>query len=223
MKLPFGKSAQRFLLWGVGMSALHLAATFALRSAMEEIHGFLSSSSIPAFLIDERIHVVRELVLAGTILLHLPAAIAEIWGWSPSRSIDVWWIFAGDALLYGFGVATLFHWLNRPPRIFSRYALPLVSRQMMTWTMLLAAAHMVLSAVLYFGFRFATVASGLQSAWVAASTMLVGLHPWLLAGGLRPYGAAEPQVIAVAVFDALAWGFVTAWLLAACLRLCRRR
>ena len=68
----------------------------------------------------------------------------------------------------------------------------------------------VLSALLYFGFRFATAGSGAAATWADGSQALAVLHPWLLKGGLRPYGAADPTVIAVALFDALAWGFVAA-------------
>lgn len=213
MKLPFRPATRRYLLWAVGLSLAHAGATYAVRSVIEALNSLLYGSSVPGFLLDERLHVLRELALASLILLHLPAALLEtLLGPMPASE---WWMIAGDALLYGLGIATLVRWLNRPPAVFSRFAPPFVTRQSMTLATLLAAAHVALSALLYFGFRFATAGSGAAATWADASQALAVLHPWLLKGGLRPYGAADPMVIAVALIDALAWGLVAAVMMTA--------
>lgn len=205
MKLPFRSSTRRFLLWGVGLSIVHGVVTFVLVSLLEWTDDVLFNSGIPKFLMDDRIHVVRELLLACLTLLHPLIWLIEQW-LALRPSTPGWALLAGNALLYGFGTATVVRWLNRPPRFFSRFALPFCTRRTVTVALLLSLGHLLLSAFLYFGGRFATVES--PSAWRASDTALIPLHPWLLENGLGPYAAATPLVIAVALFDAFAWGFL---------------
>ncbi|MGC1275029.1 MAG: hypothetical protein WBC44_15095 [Planctomycetaceae bacterium] len=211
MKLPFRQSTRRFLLWGSGLSIAHGVVTFVLVGLLDWTDDVLFDSGIPRFLMDDRIHVVREFLLACLTLLHPLIWLIEQW-LALRPSTPGWALLAGNALLYGFGTATIVRWLNRPPRFFSRFALPFCTRRTVALALLLAIGHVLLSAFVYFGGLLAMDES--RRAWRASDNALQLLHPWLLDGGLGPYAAAGPLVIAIAVFDAFAWGFLAALIVA---------
>lgn len=220
MKLPMGKSTQRFLLWGIALSALHFVMTVALRGLMEWTNDVLFRSNIPTFLMDDRVHVVREFTMASLMLLHLPLVLAERWIGSVTP-VTLWTFFAADALVYGFGSTTLAGWLKRPPRFFARYALPGITRRTVSLVVLLAIGHVAASVAIYFGALW-TAARG-PGAHVSggALTILTVLHPWLLEFPLRSYAAAEPVVITIAVLDGLVWGLFFAGAIALLRRMLR--
>ena len=220
MKLPISKSTRRCLLWGFGLSVVHIAATFALGRLYYWSHGF----GVPDFLLDYRVPIAREFAVTGLVLLHLPAQAVNEWYGEVSAPIPglLWAFVAGDALLYGFGLATIVHWLRRPPRFFSQFALPLFTRRIVALALLLAVAHVIITALVYFGFRCFEGASGPTAVGLdELATALVVLHPWLVAFPLRPYASTESTVIAVALLDALVWGFAAAWATALVRRLWR--